>query len=109
MPVWAVWHADALWTSTGAESRKARNLAVRSECSAGTERAGEAVIVEGVAISLLASEAPAEVSQLYVAKYRGGYPEDSPLFRIEPRVAFGFSETADQFGEAATRWRFERE
>lgn len=108
MPVWAVWHAEALWTSTGGESRKARNLAVQSECSAGTELRGEAVIVEGAAMRMLACEAPAEIARLYVAKYGGGYPDDSPLFRIDPRVAFGFSETAEEFGEAATRWRFER-
>jgi hypothetical protein len=109
MPVWAVWALDALWVSTGAESRKARNLAVRSECSAGTERAGEAVIVEGVSARLAASDALPEIARLYVAKYGGGYPDDSPLFRVEPRVAFGFSEAADAFGEAPTRWRFERE
>ncbi|MBL8432454.1 MAG: hypothetical protein JNK80_08680 [Dechloromonas sp.] len=39
----------------------------------------------------------------YRAKYGGGYPDDSHVFRIAPRVAFGFSET-DEFGETATRW-----
>jgi nitroimidazol reductase NimA-like FMN-containing flavoprotein (pyridoxamine 5'-phosphate oxidase superfamily) len=109
MPVWAVWAREALWLSTGGQSRKARNLAERSDCSAGAEIAGEAVIVEGAAVKLAASDAPAEIAQLYTAKYGHGYPEDSPLFRVEPRVAFGFSEAADEFGEAATRWRFERE
>ncbi len=109
MPVWALWHDDALWLSTGGESRKARNLAARAECSVGAERGPHAVIVEGVARRLAAAEAPAAVAQAYAAKYGGGYPEDSPLFRIEPRVVFGFSEAADEFGQAATRWVFDLE
>jgi len=108
MPVWAVWHDGALWFSTGGESRKARNLAARAECSIGAERGPNAVIVEGVARRLAAAEAPGEVARLYAAKYGGGYPDDSPLFRVEPRVAFGFSEAADEFAETATRWTFER-
>jgi hypothetical protein len=108
MPVWAVWWEGALWFSTGSESRKARNLAARAECSVGTELGTEAVIVEGVAERLDAGRAPAEVARLYVAKYGDGYPPESPLFRVAPRVAFGFSEAADAFGATATRWVFER-
>lgn len=107
MPVWAVWHAGALWFSAGAKSRKARNLAAQRECSLGTERGKGAVIVEGAVKRMAASKAPRAVGKLYVAKYGEGYPSDSPLFRVEPRVAFGFSEAGD-FAETATRWRFER-
>lgn len=109
MPVWAVWHAGALWFSTGGESRKAKNLAARAECSVGTEQGSNAVILEGAATRLLAAAAPPDVARLYAAKYGGGYPDGSPLFRVEPRVAFGFSEAEEEFGEAATRWVFERE
>ena len=42
-------------------------------------------------------------------QYGSAYPDESPLFRVTPRFAFGFSEAADEFGEAATRWIFERE
>ena len=107
MPVWAVWHAGALWFSTGGESRKARNLATRAECSVGTELGTNAIVVEGTAVRLAVADAPADVAPLYAAKYGGGFPDDSPLFRVGPRVAFGFSEAADEFGEAATRWIFE--
>jgi hypothetical protein len=109
MPVWAVWHDGALWFSTGGESRKARNLALRAECSVGAERGPDSVIVEGAAVRLDAVKAPVHVGRLYTAKYRDGFPGDSPLFRVEPRVAFGFSEAADEFAETATRWTFERE
>ena len=107
MPVWGVWHELEFWFSTGGGSRKARNLAERAECSVGTERGANAVIVEGVATRFAAGEAQAEIARLYAAKYGGGYPEDSPLFRVAPRVVFGFSEAADEFAETATRWVFE--
>jgi hypothetical protein len=109
MPVWAVWHDGALWFSTGGESRKAKNLAARPECSAGVEHEANAVIVEGAAERMAASAAPPGLGEIYAAKYGGGYPEDSLVFRIAPRVAFGFSEAAEEFGEVATRWLFEAE
>lgn len=107
MPVWGVWHEFEFWFSTGGASRKARNLAARAECSVGTERGANAVIVEGGATRLAAGDVPAEIARLYVEKYGGGYPEDSPLFRVAPRVVFGFSEAAAEFAETATRWVFE--
>jgi hypothetical protein len=107
MPVWGVWHERQFWFSTGGASRKARNLAARAECSVGTERGANAVIVEGVATRFAAGEAHSVIGQLYAAKYGGGYPQDSPLFCVAPRVAFGFSEAGDEFAETATRWAFE--
>jgi hypothetical protein len=65
------------------------------------------VIVEGVATRFAAGDAPAEIARLYVEKYDEGYPEGSPLFRVAPRVVFGFSEAAGEFAETATRWVFE--
>ena len=109
MPVWAVWFDGRVWFSTGGRSRKARNLVERAECSIGTERGTNAVIVQGRAMRLAASEAPDDVARLYREKYGDPYPEGSPLFSVAPRVAFGFSEAADEFGETATRWVFERE
>ena len=73
----------------------------------GTELGTNAIVVEGTAVRLAVADAPADVAPLYAAKYGGGFPDDSPLFRVGPRVAFGFSEAADEFGEAATRWIFE--
>ena len=75
----------------------------------GTERGPHAVIVEGVATRLLLAQVPPEVPRAYLAKYGMGVPEDSPLFRIDPSVVFGFSEVHEEFSADATRWRFERE
>ena len=107
MPIWAVWWDGALWFSTGSGSRKARNLRARGACSLGTERGTSAVVLEGPAEELAVSAVPEPVAQAYAAKYDGGYPSDSPVFRVAPRVAFGFSEAGDEFGRTATRWLFE--
>src|SRR6516225_7504816 len=47
MIVWGVWLEDSFWFSTGAMSRKARNLSANPRCVIGTDDAGEAVILEG--------------------------------------------------------------
>ena len=49
MAVWAVWCEQALWFSTGVSTRKGRNLTRDPRCVITTERADEAVIVEGSA------------------------------------------------------------
>ena len=107
MPVWGVWHEEAFWFSTGSESRKAKNLAVRPECVISVERGTAAAIVEGVARLVPSSDAPQEIAPLYLEKYEMGYPEDSPVICVSPRVVFGFSEAAEEFAGTATRWIFE--
>jgi nitroimidazol reductase NimA-like FMN-containing flavoprotein (pyridoxamine 5'-phosphate oxidase superfamily) len=106
MPVWAVWLDDALLFSTGAKSRKARNLAHSPHCVATTERADEAVIVEGRA--RLESHEPtlARLRALYQTKYGMGYPPDSAVYSVRPRVVFGFIDSTETFAKTATRWRF---
>lgn len=107
MPVWGVWMNGALYFSTGAASRKARNLATDPRCTATTEYAGEAVIVEGVAEVVADESELARFKTAYDPKY--GWDMDvneGPIFAVRPRVAFGFVENADQFSKAATRWRF---
>src|SRR3954468_6472724 len=49
MPVWGVWVDNRFFFSTGAQSVKARNLAVNPSCVICTEKAAEAVVVEGTA------------------------------------------------------------
>src|ERR1700738_2131729 len=49
MLVWGVWWEDAFWFSTGLRTRKAKNIAVDPRCVIGTEKADEAVILEGIA------------------------------------------------------------
>src|SRR2546426_3425578 len=47
MVVWALWLNGMLYFATGKDSRKARNLFHNPHCTMCTERADEAVILEG--------------------------------------------------------------
>ncbi|MBI2767815.1 MAG: pyridoxamine 5'-phosphate oxidase family protein [Chloroflexi bacterium] len=119
MPVWGVWANGRLYFSSGAKSRKAKNLAADPRCVIHTESGSQAVIVEGIAVVLPEAEALAVMKAPYKEKYdwemTGG---EGPIFAVEPRVAFGFIEsyggsadqdaTESQFTQTATRWRFER-
>src|SRR5271165_4249800 len=58
MVVWGIWLEEAYYFSTGATTRKARNLQQNSSCVVCTENAEEAVIVEGTARKLNESEIP---------------------------------------------------
>jgi pyridoxine/pyridoxamine 5'-phosphate oxidase len=106
MAVWAVWLDGALYFSTAVGSRKARNLAHAAQCVVTTERADEAVVVEGVARRETGAPLLARVSRVYETKYALGYPPDSAVFAVRPRVVFGFLESADRFAQTATRWSF---
>src|SRR5436305_14225844 len=49
MVVWGIWWQDAFWFSTGARTRKSKNIAANPRCVIGTEQADEAIILEGAA------------------------------------------------------------
>jgi PPOX class probable F420-dependent enzyme len=104
MPVWGVWDDDHLYFSTAAGSRKARNLVADPRLSISIEQADESVVVEGTAGHVTDPAEPVAVRALYTRKYGMAPPDDpgSPLFVMEPEVAFGFSET--EFASRATRW-----
>lgn len=104
--VWGVWSTGRLWFSTGKLSRKARNLADNSSCVVATERADEAVIVEGLAESIDDQGAIDRIVLAYEEKYAMGFPPHDPVFAVRPTLAFGFVEHTDEFAGAATRWSF---
>jgi pyridoxine/pyridoxamine 5'-phosphate oxidase len=106
MAVWGVWREGALWFSTSGASRKGRNLAHDARCVITTERADEAVVVEGRAERFAARSAPEEVPRAYEAKYAMSYPPDSDVYAVRPSVVFGWYEDAERFPGSATRWRF---
>lgn len=106
MPVWAVWLNGTLYFSTARTSVKARNLYANPSCVVSTERADQAVILEGTAAVVDDRAVLRPAWDAYKAKYDWGLEGES-MFALRPRVAFAFIETAEQFATAATRWTFE--
>lgn len=107
MAVWGIWDESAFFFSTGASTRKARNLAHDPRCVVTTERADEAVIVEGRVDVASEQGIRDRVSERYSAKYGMGFPTDSNVYRVRPEVVFGLIEDEAEFLGAATRWTFE--
>jgi Pyridoxamine 5'-phosphate oxidase len=111
MLVWGIWWQDAFWFSTGPRTRKARNLASNPRCSIGTEKADEAVIVEGMVQEVSDRAVWREVIEIYNRKYGGDLgplleSSGSFIFRVTPQTVFAQDEHAENFTEAVTRWTF---
>ena len=105
--VWGVWLDGAFYFSCASTSRKARNLAEKPNCVVSTERADEAVIVEGIA-ELVADRASLEqFKAAYDPKYNWEIEIDKGgIFVVRPTVAFAFIEHPSKFESTATRWTF---
>jgi len=105
MPVWGIWLHGAWYCSTGATTRKAKNLANNPSCTVCTEHAEEAVILEGIARPLPDSEIPPQAFIDYHAKYRWNLdPKEGLVFEVRPRVIFAMPE--QRFPSGVTRWSF---
>jgi nitroimidazol reductase NimA-like FMN-containing flavoprotein (pyridoxamine 5'-phosphate oxidase superfamily) len=108
MPVWAVWHRDALWFSSSRTSRKARNLAANPAVSISTDNALQPVVVDGLAEVVTDRDAIAEFAQVSDAKYDVAYGVDfyaSPdniCCRVAPISVFALD--SERFTESPTRW-----
>lgn len=102
MPLWSVWLDDHLEFSTGAESRKTKNLTRDPRCVITTEDGREAVVVEGTAIRV-------EMSDAFVAAYRAKYGMDmrsmasEPVWSVTPVRVIAIDE--ERFQTAPTRFR----
>ena len=112
MVVWGIWWQDALWFSTGLRSRKAKNLLANPRCVIGTEKADEAVILEGFAREVSDRTVWKQLVQIYNRKYGGDIEpmlegSGSTFFRVQPQVVFAQDEHADNFTESVTRWAFD--
>ena len=106
MPVWGIWADERFYFSTGANSRKARNLAANPSCVVCTENSAEAVVVEGTASAIDSPARIVELSPHYAKKYKGFTldPKMGPIFEVRPKVAFGLNEKTFK---STTRWLFE--
>jgi general stress protein 26 len=111
MLVWGIWWQDAFWFSTGPRTRKAKNIASDAHVVIGTEKADEAVILEGLAEEIKDRSIWKQVAQIYNNKYGGDVEplliaSQGCVFRVQPQVAFAQDEHAENFNESVTRWRF---
>jgi general stress protein 26 len=105
--VWGIWRDGVFWFSCAPDSRKAKNLRANPNCTITTERADEAVIVEGVATPMLGRAKNEPFTKAYKKKYDWTMdPDGDGYFVVAPRVAFVFVEHDDQFAQTATRYDF---
>ncbi|MET8471062.1 pyridoxamine 5'-phosphate oxidase family protein [Streptomyces sp. NPDC006422] len=119
-PLIAVWRDGALHFSTGADERKALNVAENPEVvlttGTNTWAAGFDVAVEGRAVRVTETERLRSLAKAWEAKYGPAWHfevradgafqgREGPalVFAVAPRTVFGFSK-GDRF--AQTRWRF---
>ena len=114
MLVWGIWWQDAFWFSTGSRTRKARNIAADAHCVIGTEKADEAVILEGLAEEIKDRSVWKQIVQVYNRKYGGDVEplllsSGGGVFRVKPEIVFGQDEYAENFTESVTRWHFPEE
>src|SRR2546426_10759708 len=70
MIVWGLWLDDRFYFSTGQKSRKARNLAANPRCGICSERAEQAVVVEGAAELVSDPTIPKQFGELDQQKYK---------------------------------------
>lgn len=111
MPVWGVWHDDALWFSSSLESRKAVNLAHDGRCVLTTDDARNPVIVEGDAERVDDRDVLASFNDAVNEKYDTSYsvdfydPATNGVWRVRPSWAFGL--VGHDFTGSPTRWEFD--
>jgi hypothetical protein len=111
MLVWGIWWQDAFWFSTGPRTRKAKNIAAHPRCVIGTEKADEAVILEGTVEEIKNRAVWKQLVEIYNRKYGGDVgplleSSGGSVFRVQPKLAFAQDEHAENFTESVTRWNF---
>lgn len=120
-PLLAVWLDDALYFCTGAQERKARNLAHNAQCvlTTGCNKLWEDgldLVVEGQAVQVGETARLQRIADRFEAKYgsdwrftvhdgkfQGIQGNIAVVYEVRPVKAFGFGKGAT-FSQ--TRWRF---
>jgi nitroimidazol reductase NimA-like FMN-containing flavoprotein (pyridoxamine 5'-phosphate oxidase superfamily) len=122
-PLISVWLDGALYFCTGADERKAKNIAQNPHCilTTGCNALGEGldVVVEGDAVQVGDDAKLRRIAEAYVSKYgddwrfevrdgafvHAGAHEGSValVYEVAPVTAFGFGK-GEEFSQ--TRWRF---
>ena len=108
MVIWGIWWDGAFWFSTGPKRARRKISPLSRIVCIGTEKADEAVIVEGTATEITDRAEWKRMGEFYDKKYGGKLlplleSSGGSVFRIEPKVAFGQDEHAEDFVQAATK------
>ncbi|HYL59313.1 MAG TPA: pyridoxamine 5'-phosphate oxidase family protein [Candidatus Acidoferrales bacterium] len=111
VPVWGVWLDDAFYFSSGAQSRKARNLAANPNIVVCPENGDEAVSLEGAVEKVSDPATLKRFVEAYNPKYSWDLKVETvldlgPIFAVRPRKVLGFVDTPGEFTGSATRWQF---
>jgi hypothetical protein len=114
VPVWGVWLDDSFCFSSGAKSRKARNLAANPNCVVCPEDGTQAISLEGVAEKIVDRETIRRFVEAYNPKYQWDLKPETvldmgPIFAVRPRKVIGLDATPGEFQGSATRWLFDRD
>jgi hypothetical protein len=105
--VWGLWLDGKFWFSCSPASVKAHNLQHNPYCVITTERADEAVIIEGRATPVRGRAKLLPMVRAYKRKYEWEMdPAADGYFAVTPRVGFAFIEHSNRFSSSATRYRF---
>jgi hypothetical protein len=105
VPVWGIWHDEAVIFSTDPSSLKGRNMKARPGITVHLESGDEVVILEGRVeiISLNKS-----IDTAYNKKYKmrlSTFPGPVTLYQLKPRVVMAWREK--DFTSSSTRWQFD--
>jgi Pyridoxamine 5'-phosphate oxidase len=108
VPVWGVFVGELWLFSTGAQSRKARNIAENAYVAVGAEPADDAIVLEGRAELVTDTALRQAFVDAYAAKYAWNMDDfNEPIYAVRPSVAFAFSSAPGEFTGGATKWTFE--
>jgi hypothetical protein len=107
VPIWGVWLRGVFAFSTGAQSRKAKNLANDPRVVIGVEPTEDSIVLEGSAKLTSDAEFLREFKSSYASKYDMDMDDFSePVWAVTPVTAFSFASTGDEFTAGSTRWKF---
>lgn len=107
VPIWGVWLRDVFAFSTGAQSRKAKNIARDPRVVIGVEPTEDSIVLEGVVAPVDDADFVREFKTVYAAKYAMDMQEFSePVWTVKPVTAFSFASKGDEFTAGSTRWKF---
>ena len=107
-PVWGLWVEGVFYFGSGAQTRKARNLAANPNVAVHPE-SDHVVIIEGVAETVTDPD-PQLAERVFAAsrvKYGMGSHDIEGSYAVRPRVVFAW--TAGGFPNSATRWVFDKD